>query len=64
MLELLGCNMMQKLQQNVFVSYGVSALSLAMHAWKRAKKEDELLLPVTLLYRPMGRQTKAAITVA
>ena len=27
----------------VFVSYGVIALSLAMHAWKRAKKEDEFL---------------------
>lgn len=31
----------------VFVSYGVIALSLAMHAWKRAKKEDGLIVPAT-----------------
>jgi simple sugar transport system permease protein len=32
----------------VFVSYGVIALSLAMHAWKRVRKgDDELLLPPT-----------------
>jgi hypothetical protein len=31
----------------VFVTYGVIALSLAMHTWKRAKKVDELLLPAS-----------------
>lgn len=29
----------------VFVSYGVIALSLAMHAWKRVKKENDLVSP-------------------
>ena len=38
----------------VFVSYGVIALSLAMHAWKRAKKEDEFIVTTETSGTPNG----------